>query len=159
TFVTIDGAMAFTGDALLIRGCGRTDFQGGSAPALYRSVHARVFSLPPQTLLYPGHDYLGRTVTTVDEERRLNPRLGGGISEAAFVEMMRGLHLAYPRQIDRALPRNLRCGFDPISLAPVTVRDWPPIERSPSGIPELAPEWVRTNIERVTLVDVREPDE
>ncbi len=68
--------MAFTGDALLIRGCGRTDFQQGDAATLYRSVREKLFSLPDETLLHPGHDYKGRTVTTVAEEKRFNPRLG-----------------------------------------------------------------------------------
>jgi sulfur dioxygenase len=75
TYVLGDHSMAFTGDALLIRGSGRTDFQAGDAAALYRSVHDKIFSLPPTCLLYPGHDYKGRTVTSVDEESRLNPRL------------------------------------------------------------------------------------
>jgi len=159
TYVTLDHAMAFTGDALLIRGCGRTDFQQGSAPMLYRSIHDKVFSLPASTLLYPGHDYRGRTVTTVDEERRWNPRLGGGRSEAEFVAIMDNLNLAYPKQIDRAVPRNQACGVDPISLAPTPSRSWAPVEIGSSGIPEIAPEWVRANLSDVTLVDVREPDE
>ena len=159
TYVTLDRAMAFTGDALLIRGCGRTDFQQGSASTLYRSVHDKVFSLPGSTLIYPAHDYRGRTVSTVDEERRCNPRLGGGRSEAEFVAIMSDLKLAYPAQIDRALPRNQHCGFDPISLAPAPACSWDPIVVSSSGIPEVAPEWVKLNLDRVTLVDVREPDE
>jgi sulfur dioxygenase len=70
--------MAFTGDALLIRGSGRTDFQQGSSRALYRSVHEKIFTLPDETLIYPGHDYKGRTSSSVGEEKRHNPRLGGG---------------------------------------------------------------------------------
>lgn len=120
TYVTLDHSMAFTGDAILIRGCGRTDFQQGSAPTLYRSVHDKLFTLPGSTLLYPAHDYWGRTVTTVDEERRLNPRLGGGKSEGEFVAIMSNLSLAYPKQIDRAVPRNKQCGVDPISLPPTS---------------------------------------
>src|SRR4051794_39669722 len=88
TYVTGDRAMAFTGDALLIRGCGRTDFQGGDAHQLYRSVHDKLFVLPARTLIYPAHDYKGRTVTSVEEERRLNPRLGGSHSEAEFAVIM-----------------------------------------------------------------------
>ncbi len=159
TYVTLDHAMAFTGDALLIRGCGRTDFQQGSAPTLYRSVVDKLFTLPASTLLYPAHDYRGRTVTTVDEERRCNPRLGGGKSEADFVAIMDDLNLAYPKQIDRAVPRNLQCGYDPISFAPSPSRRWAPVEVSSSGIPEIDPEWVRANLSAVTVVDVREPDE
>lgn len=151
--------MAFTGDALLIRGCGRTDFQSGDASRLYRSVHDNLFSLPPQTLLYPAHDYLGRTVTTVDEERRCNPRLGGGRSEADFVAIMSQLNLAYPKQIDRAVPRNEQLGFDPISLERAPDRGWAPIEMSSAGIPELPVAWVREHAGGVMVVDVREPDE
>lgn len=159
TFVTLDHAMAFTGDALLIRGCGRTDFQQGSAKTLYHSVHDKILSLPAGTLLYPGHDYRGRTVTTVDEEQRLNPRLGGGKTLAEFVAIMGALQLAYPKHLDRALPRNQRCGFDPVSLAPEPAPSWAPVEVSAAGIPELPVEWVAAHRGEVTLVDVREPDE
>ncbi len=159
TFVTLDHAMAFTGDALLIRGCGRTDFQQGSAHTLYRSVHDKVLTLAPSTLIYPGHDYQGRTVSTVDEEQRLNPRLGGGRSEAEFVAIMHALKLAYPKHIDRALPRNQQGGFDPISLASTPDRGWAPIELSSAGIPEIAPEWVKAHADKVTVIDVREPPE
>ena len=79
TYVLDDQSMAFTGDALLIRGCGRTDFQQGSPRALYRSVHEQILSLPPDCLLYPAHDYRGLTVTSVAEEQRFNPRLGGDV--------------------------------------------------------------------------------
>lgn len=89
--------MAFTGDAVLIRGCGRTDFQEGNPRTLYRSVHQKIFTLPDQTLLFPAHDYKGMTSTTVDEERRLNPRLTK--TEDQFVDIMKNLNLAYPQQI------------------------------------------------------------
>ncbi|HEX7840773.1 MAG TPA: MBL fold metallo-hydrolase, partial [Kofleriaceae bacterium] len=111
SYVTLDGAMVFTGDALLIRGCGRTDFQGGDPEQLYRSVHDKLFTLPPSTLIYPAHDYKGRTASSIDEERRCNPRLGGGKTCAEFVAIMRGLTLARPRFMDIALPRNARCGM------------------------------------------------
>jgi glyoxylase-like metal-dependent hydrolase (beta-lactamase superfamily II) len=111
--------MAFTGDALLIRGTGRTDFQQGDPRTLYRSVHEKIFTLPDDTLVYPGHDYKGRTVTTVGEEKRLNPRLGGGRSVEAFVAIMEHLALAYPKKIDVALPANLACGAPPrVSATP-----------------------------------------
>lgn len=100
----------FTGDALLIGGCGRTDFQQGDPRRLYQSVIGRLFSLPGDTLVYPAHDYKGRTVSTVREELATNARLGGGKSLEEFVEIMNNLRLAYPRQIDRALPANLACG-------------------------------------------------
>ena len=100
----------FTGDALLIGGCGRTDFQQGCAERLYESVNAVLFALPPETLVYPGHDYRGNTVSTVGRERESNPRLGGGRTRAEFVEIMRNLQLAHPKQMDRAVPANLACG-------------------------------------------------
>lgn len=101
--------LAFTGDALLIRGCGRTDFQEGNSKTLYQSVHNRIFTLPSHTLLYPAHDYQGRTVTTVEEEKRLNPRLTKNIEE--FVEIMDNLNLDYPKMIDKAIPANKVCGL------------------------------------------------
>lgn len=110
TYVTADRSMAFTGDALLIRGCGRTDFQQGDARTLYRSVHGKIFTLPESCAVYPGHDYQGRTRSTVGEEKRLNPRLGGGKSEAELVAIMQGLELSYPRKIDIAVAANARCG-------------------------------------------------
>lgn len=100
----------FTGDALLIGGCGRTDFQQGDAGRLYDSVHEQIFSLPPDTLVYPAHDYKGRTISTVKEEMATNARLGAGKTKAEFVEIMANLKLAYPKQIDRAVPANQRCG-------------------------------------------------
>jgi sulfur dioxygenase len=159
TYVMSDRTMAFTGDALLIRGCGRTDFQEGDAHELYRSVHHKLFTLPAHTLIYPGHDYKGRTVTTVAEERRLNPRLGRGTSEARFVEIMHELSLAYPKYIDIALPRNVRCGLAVATAEPVPARRWAPVEVSVGGIPEVAPEWVALHGGEVRLIDVREPDE
>lgn len=101
--------MAFTGDTLLIRGCGRTDFQGGDARQLYRSVHSQIFSLPDATKLYPAHDYKGCTVTTVGEEKRLNPRLTK--DEDAFKEIMDGLGLPFPKAIKVAVPANMVCGI------------------------------------------------
>ncbi len=100
----------FTGDALLIGGCGRTDFQQGDPGRLYDSVHSRIFSLPPDTLIFPAHDYKGRTVSTVREELAINARLGGGKTKEEFVAIMNALNLAYPKQIDRAVPANLLCG-------------------------------------------------
>ncbi|MES2643428.1 MAG: MBL fold metallo-hydrolase [Myxococcota bacterium] len=105
------GDRVFTGDALLIGGCGRTDFQQGDASTLYESVHTRLFSLPPDTLVYPAHDYKGRTVSTIKEERATNPRLSR--SRVEFVAIMEHLGLAPPKQIDRALPANQACGREP----------------------------------------------
>ncbi|XP_071499074.1 persulfide dioxygenase ETHE1, mitochondrial-like [Diadema antillarum] len=100
--------MAFTGDAILIRGCGRTDFQQGCSSRLYDSVHGKILSLPPDTVLYPAHDYTGQTKTTVNEELLYNPRLTK--SKEEFIKVMEELNLPYPKAIDRALPANLVCG-------------------------------------------------
>ncbi|XP_077985751.1 persulfide dioxygenase ETHE1, mitochondrial-like [Glandiceps talaboti] len=100
---------AFTGDALLIRGCGRTDFQEGDSGQLYDNVHGKILSLPASTLLYPAHDYNGQTVTTVAEELKHNPRLTKSKDE--FKEIMKNLNLPYPKAIDRALPANMVCGL------------------------------------------------
>ncbi|XP_071566152.1 persulfide dioxygenase ETHE1, mitochondrial isoform X1 [Temnothorax nylanderi] len=109
TYVCDEQAIAFTGDALLIRGCGRTDFQGGSATILYKSVHEKIFTLPRNYRLYPAHDYNGRTVTTVAEEEALNPRLSKSLEE--FVRIMNNLNLPYPKMIDKAVPANKVCGL------------------------------------------------
>lgn len=101
----------FTGDALLISGCGRTDFQQGDPGRLYDSIHGKLFTLPPDTLVYPGHDYNGNTVSTIRQEMARNPRLGGGKSRAEFIDIMGQLKLPYPRHIDAALPANLACGL------------------------------------------------
>ena len=110
TFVLDDASMAFTGDCVLIRGCGRTDFQEGSSAQLYQSVREKIFTLPDTCLLYPGHDYRGFTVTSVGEEKAHNPRLGLARSEQDFAECMANLKLAYPKKIDVAVPANLQCG-------------------------------------------------
>ena len=109
------GKRVFTGDALLIDGCGRTDFQGGCAATLYRSVRDKLFTLPDETEVYPGHDYRGRKASSIGAERRGNARLGGGRSEAEFVALMAALGLPYPRKIDIAVPANRRCGAIPES--------------------------------------------
>jgi len=111
TYVCRDQGMAFTGDALLIRGCGRTDFQQGDAALLFESVRNKIFALPDETLLFPAHDYKGRMVTSVAEEKRCNPRLGLDKSKADFVAIMGQLNLAYPKKIDVAVAANLKCGL------------------------------------------------
>ncbi len=161
TYVLADRSRAFTGDALLIRGSGRTDFQQGDARKLYRSVHDQIFSLPENTLLYPGHDYKGFTVTTVCEEKRFNPRLGMGRTEDAFVELMAKLDLPYPRHIDRALPLNLNLGRDEGDAdAPTAEPDlWSTLQRSPSGVIHVTPDWVAEHCGAFRIIDVREPHE
>jgi glyoxylase-like metal-dependent hydrolase (beta-lactamase superfamily II) len=105
-----DGARVCTGDALLIDGCGRTDFQNGDAATLYRSVHEKIFSLPDDTLVYPGHDYQQRRVSSVGQEKARNPRLGGGKSIEEFVAIMSSLNLPRPGKMDIAVPANRECG-------------------------------------------------
>jgi sulfur dioxygenase len=100
----------FTGDTLLINGCGRTDFQGGDPGALYDSITERLFALPADTLVYPGHDYHGRRVSCIGQERAINPRLAGKTREQ-FIEIMHRLDLPKPRRIDEAVPRNRLCGL------------------------------------------------
>jgi sulfur dioxygenase len=100
----------FTGDALLVRGCGRTDFQQGDAATLWSSVHDKLFVLPDATYVYPAHDYRGQTCSTIAEEKRFNPRLGGTMTLEAFVEVMHGLHLPPPAKINEAVPANRACG-------------------------------------------------
>lgn len=106
----------FSGDALLIEACGRTDFQSGDAETLYHSIHNQIFSLPDETLVYPGHDYESRFITTVAQEKSRNPRLGGGKSKEEFVKIMNGLDLPYPRKIDFAVPGNEQCGQCPDNI-------------------------------------------
>jgi len=158
SFVLGDETMAFTGDCLLIRGTGRTDFQEGDARALYRSVHLQLFTLPDSCLLYPGHDYRGLTVTSVAEERAFNPRLGGALAESDFVGSMKNLRLAHPKKIDIAVPANLRCGR-PEENQPMTDPDWAPLTCTFAGVWELQPTWLEENLNAVQILDVREPDE
>lgn len=103
----------FTGDALLINGCGRTDFQSGDAKALYRSITEKLFCLDDDTIVYPGHDYNGFTSSTIGREKAFNPRLGNNKSEEEFIAIMDSLILDPPARIDIAVPGNLQCGLDP----------------------------------------------
>lgn len=112
----VAGDRLFSGDALLIDGCGRTDFQNGDAPTLYRSIHEKLFTLPDDQLVYPAHDYHGRRVSTIAQERQRNPRLGGGRTLEEFVAIMHELQLAYPKFIDYAIPGNRSCGVCPPGL-------------------------------------------
>ncbi|KIF81000.1 MBL fold metallo-hydrolase [Noviherbaspirillum autotrophicum] len=106
----------FTGDALLIDGCGRTDFQNGNTDALYYSVTAKLFTLPDDALVYPAHDYQQRRVSSIAQEKARNPRLGGGRSLEEFRRIMESLHLPYPKFIDYAVPGNRQCGVCPPDL-------------------------------------------
>ncbi len=162
TYVTGDHANAFTGDALFVRGTGRTDFQQGDAHQLYRSIHDKIFTLPDDTVIWPGHDYRGRSSSTVGEEKKFNPRVGNGISEEQFAQIMDKLNLPVPKKLHEAVPANLRCGIIPeasMSGEALPERGWAVIERSAEGVPEVTPKWVRENLGAVRLVDVRELDE
>jgi sulfur dioxygenase len=105
----LDEPWLFTGDTLLIRGSGRTDFQNGNARDQYRSIFNRLLALPGNTRIYPGHDYKGWTMSTIAEEKAYNPRLQVA-DERSYVEMMGNLKLANPKLMDVAVPANLACG-------------------------------------------------
>lgn len=159
TYVLDDLSMAFTGDCLLIRGCGRTDFQQGDARGLYRSVHEQIFSLPPNCLVYPGHDYRGLTASSVGEETRFNPRLGGTVGAEDFAGYMAHLNLPHPKQINVAVPANLKCGRVDDAKAALAEPGWAPLIYTFAGVWEVQPEWLEENADRVQIVDVREPAE
>lgn len=136
----------FTGDTLLVRGTGRTDFQNGDAGQLHDSITQVLFALPAETRVYPGHDYHGHTATTIGEEQRLNPRLAGK-DRAAFIALMAQLRLPPPRKLAIAVPANRACGLlpSPLPLSPVPIH-----AVQPSALPPA------TAIRRI---DVREPAE
>jgi glyoxylase-like metal-dependent hydrolase (beta-lactamase superfamily II)/rhodanese-related sulfurtransferase len=158
SFVSDDCAMVFTGDALLVRGAGRTDFQHGDPNRLYRSIREQLFTLPDACLVYPAHDYEGRTVSTIEEERRYNPRIGGGAREEDFVGYMRNLGLPHPKQIAIAVPANLRSGRPEDGEAP-REPSWGPVVMTYGGMPEIGPEWVARHRDEVHVLDVRSPAE
>lgn len=166
SYVLDDQSMAFTGDSLLIRGCGRTDFQQGSAQRLFHSVRAQILSLPPSCLLYPAHDYRGITVTSVAEELRFNPRLGGDANLADFSGYMANLALPHPKLIDIAVPANLRCGRPEGDARLPDEPDWAPLTFTFGGLWEIAPAALEERLaaaaapaDAVQLLDVREPAE
>ena len=148
----------FTGDALLIRGAGRTDFQAGDARTLYRSIREQIFVLPSETLIYPAHDYAGRTVSSVGEESAHNPRVGGEASEGDFAGYMDNMGLPHPKKIDAALPANARCGKPEDGEVPKPA-EWGPAVTTYAGILEIAPRWVAEHRSAVHLLDVRREEE
>ena len=156
SFVLDDHSLAFTGDALLVRGCGRCDFQQGDPHTLWRSITEQILSLPEACLLYPGHDYTGRGVSSVAEERAFNARLGGAATERDFVGHMQHMKLPHPHRIAEALPGNLRSGKP---REPLARASWAPLQRSYAGLPELPPAWVAAHREELTILDVRSPEE
>lgn len=159
TYVLADKSMAFTGDCLLIRGCGRTDFQQGSSKQMYHSIKDKILSLPASCAIYPAHDYSGRMMTTVAEENEYNPRCGGERSEGDFVGLMESLGLPHPAQLAIALPANLQCGEPtdkkPMPLEPV----WAPLRYSYAGIWQVGAQWLMEHSSEVQIVDVRPADE
>jgi sulfur dioxygenase len=163
TYVLDDRSMAFTGDCLLIRGAGRTDFQQGDTAAMYRSIHEQIFTLPDDCLLYPAHDYRGLTVTSVAEERRFNPRIGGEIGVGDFTGYMKNLGLAHPKLIDVAVPANLRCGrpagAEGDERALPADPNWAPLRYSFAGVWEIDPHGLEEHAGEVQILDVREPEE
>jgi glyoxylase-like metal-dependent hydrolase (beta-lactamase superfamily II) len=112
-FAYFHAGRLYTGDALLIEACGRTDFQSGDPAALYHSVRDKLFAYDDDTLVYPAHDYEQRRISTIGQEKARNPRLGGERTLEDFVALMNGLKLAYPKFIDYAVPGNRECGACP----------------------------------------------
>ena len=104
----INDSLILTGDALFIRGCGRTDFQSGNPGILYDSVTQKLFTLPDKTLVYPGHDYKGYTVSTIGEEKKWNPRFKK--DRPSFIQFMNSLNLPHPKKMMEAVPANQKCG-------------------------------------------------
>lgn len=158
SFVMADQSMVFTGDTLLIRGCGRSDFQQGSAHKLFESITSKLFALPDTCLIYPAHDYHGRSVSTIGEEKAFNARVGGGANETDFVEYMNAMKLPHPKKIDEALPANLRSGCPEDGRLPEEP-DWADIRLTYAGVPEIGEEWLEHHLDEVTVLDVRLAEE
>jgi len=159
SFVVPSEKLVFTGDALLIRGAGRTDFQQGNAEQLFRSVRERILSLPPDYAVYPAHDYDGRCSSTISEERRFNPRLGDGVREEDFVGYMHNLGLPHPKKLNVAVPANLVCGKPSEGAERPHLPDWGPVVRTYAGVLQVEPDWVHQHAPELTIIDVREIDE
>jgi rhodanese-related sulfurtransferase len=151
-----DAGHVFTGDTLLIEGCGRTDFQSGSAEALYHSLTEILFKLPEGTTVWPGHDYKGRTHSSIGHEIKNNVRVAGQ-TKAQFVATMNNLNLPKPRRIDEAVPANLNSGLrqdaggEPMRNDVLTIR--PAQGYAGDVYPELAWHWVQSG--EAVMVDVR----
>ncbi len=143
--------MVFTGDVLLIRGTGRTDFQQGSSDKMYQSIISQLFTLPDSIRVYPAHDYRGHTSSTIGQEKTFNPRIGNGKTLEEFKKIMSELKLANPKKIHEAVPANMACGKpkDSRTLHPQIV----------DGVPEVTVEDVQLNKSKLKLIDVRGPDE
>ena len=149
-----DQSMIFTGDSLLIRGCGRTDFQQGSASRLFHSIKDKLFKLPDTCLVYPAHDYSGRTASTIGEEKALNPRIGGLANEIDFVGYMENMQLPHPKLLAIAVPANLKAGRPTEDRLPKQP-EWAPVVTTYSGTLEISPQWVASHMNEVMILDVR----
>ncbi|MFT5208185.1 MAG: sulfur dioxygenase [Candidatus Omnitrophota bacterium] len=157
-YVTQDKKMAFTGDCLMIRSAGRTDFQRGDAKKMYHSIREKLFKLPDDCFVYPAHDYDGRCVSTIKEEKAFNTRIGGEASENDFVGYMNNLGLPHPKKIAIALPANMRSGMPENGLYPERAR-WGPVEETYDGIWQISGDWLESHVNSVIILDVREADE
>ena len=122
-------------------------------------VRSRIFSLPESCLLYPAHDYRGLTATSVAEEKKFNPRLGGEVCEGDYVGYMKNLDLPHPKKIDEAVPANLRGGQPGNETAAPPDPHWAPLRFTFGGVWEVEPHWLEENLAKVQVLDVREPDE
>jgi glyoxylase-like metal-dependent hydrolase (beta-lactamase superfamily II)/rhodanese-related sulfurtransferase len=154
SFLLDDNSMVFTGDSLLIRGCGRTDFQEGSAQRLFKSIKSKLFELPENCVVYPAHDYAGRNASSIGEEKHLNPRIGGEANENDFVGYMENLRLPHPKKLDIAVPANIKAGRPEDDEMPKQP-DWAPVVTTYSGNLEISPQWVAGHKEAVHILDVR----
>jgi sulfur dioxygenase len=144
--------VVFTGDALMVRGTGRTDFQQGSSRRLYESIHTKLFTLPESTRVYPAHDYNGFTSSTIGLEKKFNPRVGDGKTLAEYEKIMQELKLTPPKRIHEAVPANMRLGEpDMVHILETHEED---------GVPVAGPDQIKSKLGRgLTLIDVRRPDE
>jgi len=158
SFASADHCHVFTGDALLIRAVGRTDFQQGNAAQLFDSVHRQLFTLPDDCVVHPSHDYEGRTSSTIGEERQHNPRLGGGAKLEDFMGYMENLGLPHPKLLAVAVPANMSAGRDAPGSRP-SPAGWGPVVETYAGVPEIDPEWLALHLAEVEVVDVRSRSE
>jgi sulfur dioxygenase len=159
TLVLDDASLALTGDCLLIRGTGRTDFQQGDAHAMFRSIRDQILTLPGECVLYPAHDYRGLTATSVAEERRCNPRIADAVGEEDFVGYMRNLNLPHPKLLEVAVPANLRVGRPEGGAEDGGGQSWAPLRFTVAGIWEIEPAGLAELDREVQLLDVRAGDE
>ena len=158
SYVLADESMALTGDCLMIRSAGRTDFQQGDPSQMYHSIRDKLFQLPESCLVYPAHDYDGRCVSTIGEEKCFNARIGGEANERDFVGYMKNLNLPHPKKIDIAVPSNLRSGRPADDHYPKPA-EWGPVQQNYEGIQQISSDWVAGHLGDITVIDVRDKAE